>query len=65
MANEYDYNALLRELEEFLYNCLLFWLEVMSLVNKVTEANTSLLTVAQLIAVCGFLMATASKWLMC
>jgi hypothetical protein len=61
MANEYDHNVLMTELEEFFYNRFLFWLEVMSLANEVPAANISLLTVAPLTTVCGFLMAIASK----
>jgi hypothetical protein len=51
----------MRELEEFLYTRLLFWLEVMSLANEVAAGNISLLTVAPLIPVCGSLMVIALK----
>jgi hypothetical protein len=61
MTYEYDHNALMRELEEFLYTRLLFWLEVMSLANEVAAGNISLLTVAPLIPVCGSLMVIALK----
>jgi WD domain, G-beta repeat len=56
MASKYDHNAVMTEIEVFLYDHLLFWLEVMSLTNEVAAANISLLTVAPLITVCGFLM---------
>jgi hypothetical protein len=61
MTNEYDHHALMTELEDFLYNRLLFWLEVMSLAEEVAAANISLLTVAPLITVCCFVMSIASK----
>jgi hypothetical protein len=61
MANEYDQNTVMTELEEFLYTRLLFWLEVMSLANEVAAGNILLLRIAPLIPVCGSLMVIASK----
>ena len=52
MANEYNGNALIAELEDFVYVRLLFWLEVMSLTGEVISANILLLTVVPCIAVC-------------
>ena len=54
MANEYDRDAMIGELEDFLHIRLLFWLEVMSLTGEVIAANVLLLTVAPSIAVCDF-----------
>ena len=54
MANGYDRNALIGELQGFFYNGLLFWLEVMSLTGEVIAANILLLTVEPSIAVCDY-----------
>jgi hypothetical protein len=61
MANEYNRFSLMKEVEEFLYTRLLFWLEVMSLVDEIAAANISLLTVAPQIAVSNFLMVITSR----
>jgi hypothetical protein len=54
LTSKCDHKALAMELEDFLHNRFLFWLEVMSLANKVAAANASLLTAAQLITVRGY-----------
>jgi hypothetical protein len=61
MTSKCDHKALAMELEDFLYNRLLFWLEVMSLANEVASANVSLLTAAQQIRVRGYKLCPRSS----
>jgi hypothetical protein len=48
------HTAVIKEVKDFLYNRLLFWLEVMSLKKEVSVANVALLTLAYWIQVSGF-----------
>lgn len=51
----HSHESLMKEIEEFLYTRVLFWLEVMSLKKEVTSANVALLVVSPRIRVSGAL----------
>ena len=48
--------ALLKEVKDFLYVRLLYWLEVMSLIKEVPASSVALLTAAKWIKVSGFIV---------
>jgi hypothetical protein len=61
LMNQCDYDALMTELEKFLYIRLLFWLEVMSLTNEVAATSVTLSTVARLITVGSLIYSNESS----
>jgi hypothetical protein len=52
--NSNCHETLMKEVEDFLYNRVIFWLEVMSLKKEVAAANIALLTVSPRIRVSNF-----------
>jgi NACHT domain len=57
-----SYGSLVKEVNDFMYHHLLFWLEVMSLIKEVRTANISLLTVARWIQVSRHFIDTLHFW---
>jgi hypothetical protein len=54
MSQSDTHTAVIKEVKDFLYVRLLFWLEVMSLKKEVSVANVALLTLAYWIQVSCF-----------
>jgi hypothetical protein len=52
--NEGSHDVLLKEIKDFLYVHLLYWLEVMSLIKEVQASSIALITAARCIEVSNY-----------